>query len=218
MKIGIIGAGRIGGTLAKLFIDAGIDVAVSNSRGPASLREFVRELGPLAHAMSVDDAASYGHVVILATPFRDPGALPSIERVAGKIVVDAMNPYTEDGDVIDLGGSTSSEQTLNRLIGSRLVKAFNTIYYQRLAQNARKDAPLADREAIFVAGDDAEAKQTVMNLIERIGFVAVDTGGLHNGGKLQEPGNPLYNLEITGVNATALVAQLKQQRETTLSS
>lgn len=218
MKIGIIGAGRIGGTLAKLFIDAGIEVAVSNSRGPASLHEFVQELGPLAHAMSVDDAASYGHIVILATPFRETHALPSIERVAGKIVVDAMNPYTEDGDVMDLGNSTSSEETLNRLIGSRLVKAFNTIYYERLAQNARKDLPLSEREAIFVAGDDIDAKQTVMSLIESIGFAPIDTGGLHEGGKLQEPGNPLYNIELTAANAQALVQQLKAKREPTLSS
>lgn len=211
MKIGIIGAGHIGGTLAKLFIAAGYDVAVSNSRGPASLRDFVRELGPRAHAMSVDDAASYGNIVILATPYREYAALPDIERVAGKIVVDAMNPYDDEYQVIDLGESTSSEETLVRLIGSRLVKAFNTIYYQRLAENGRTDLPLEDREAIFVAGDDADAKREVMTLIKEIGFAPVDTGRLHDGGKLQQPGGPLFNIELTGAQAAALIESLHHE-------
>src|SRR5947209_4813263 len=156
MKIGIAGAGHIGGTLAKLFVDSGHEVAVSNSRGPSSLHEFVVTLGPQAHAMSVDDAASYGDIVILATPFREPDALPSIERVAGKIVVDAMNPYDENGQPMDLGNKTSSEITLDRLIGSRLVKAFNTMYYGRLAKGGRPEKSLAERQALFVAADDAE--------------------------------------------------------------
>lgn len=209
MKIGIVGAGRIGGALAKLFVDAGHEVAVSNSRGPSSLHEFVMKLGPQAHAMSVDDASSYGDVVILAVPFREPHALPHIERVAGKIVVDAMNAYSENGEPMDLGDKTSSEITLDRLLGSRLVKAFNTIYYRRLENDGRPEKPLDDREAIFVAGDDAEAKHIVMQLIEDIGFAPVDTGGLREGGQLQQPGSVIYNVELTGLNARALVDSVR---------
>jgi len=209
MKIGIVGAGRIGGTLAKLLVDAGHEVAVSNSRGPSTLHEFVLKLGPQAHAMAVDDAASYGDIVILATPFRDPKALPSIERVAGKIVVDAMNPYGEDGEVMDLGDKTSSEITLDRLLGARLVKAFNTMYYVRLQADGRPEKPLDERSAIFVAGDDVEAKHAVMQLIEDLGFTPVDTGGLREGGKLQQPGTPIYNVELTGRDARALVDSLR---------
>jgi 8-hydroxy-5-deazaflavin:NADPH oxidoreductase len=208
MKIGIVGAGHIGGTLAKLFVDAGHEVAVSNSRGPSSLHEFVSTLGPQAHAMSVDDAASYGDVVILAAPFRETEALPSIERVAGKIVVDAMNAYDEHYEPMDLGDKTSSEITLDRLIGSRLVKAFNTMYYGRLAKDGRPEKPLDERQTLFVAGDDAEAKNVVMQLIEDIGFTPADTGGLREGGKLQQPGGLVYNVDLTARNARALLESL----------
>lgn len=209
MKIGIVGAGRIGGALAKLFVDAGHEVAVSNSRGPSSLHEFVLNLGPQAHAMSVDDASSYGNVVILAVPFIETDALPQIERVAGKIVVDAMNAYGENGQPMDLGDKTSSEITLDRLLGSRLVKAFNTMYYVRLEEDGRPEKSLDEREALFVAGDDAEAKHIVMQLIEDIGFTPVDSGGLREGGKLQQPGSVVYNTELTGRNARALVESVR---------
>src|SRR5438270_8635534 len=159
--------------------------------------------------MSVDDAASYGDIVILATPFREPDALPSIERVAGKIVVDAMNPYDENGQPMDLGDNTSSEITLDRLIGSRLVKAFNTMYYGRLAKGGRPEKSLAERQALFVAADDAEAKHVVMQLIEEIGFTPVDTGGLREGGKFQQPGGLVYNVELTGRNGRALVESVR---------
>ncbi|HEY5029126.1 MAG TPA: NAD(P)-binding domain-containing protein, partial [Candidatus Angelobacter sp.] len=129
MKIGILGAGNIGATAARLFVAAGHDVAVSNSRGPDSLRELISELGPQAHAMTIRDAARFGDAVLLAVPWRTPEALPEPELLRNKIVMDAMNPYRPDGGFYDLGGSTSSEEVLKRLPGSRLVKAFNTIYY-----------------------------------------------------------------------------------------
>ncbi len=93
MKIGIVGSGNIGGTLARLFMQAGHEVALSNSRGPASLQAFVQELGPKAHAMTVEEAAKFGEVVVVAIPFRNVEGLPAPEWVKGKIVVDAMNPY-----------------------------------------------------------------------------------------------------------------------------
>jgi predicted dinucleotide-binding enzyme len=116
-----------------------------------------------------------------------------------------MNPYTLDGDVTDLGASSSSEETLKRLPGTRLVKAFNTIWFQHLAERGRKDLPLDERHAIFVAGDDQDAKRTVMTMIEEIGFAPVDTGSLAGGGRRQQPGTPLYNKILTRRAAQALL-------------
>jgi predicted dinucleotide-binding enzyme len=206
-KIGIIGAGMIGATTARLFVDAGHEVAVSNSRGPASLAELVKALGPRARAMTGADAARWADIVLLAVPWRNPEALPPPDTVAGKIVIDAMNPYTEDGGVQDLGASTSSEETRTRLPGARIVKAFNTIWFKHLAERGLKDAPLDDRHAIFVAGDDEDAKTIVSELIERIGFGAVDSGSLIDGGRRQQPNTSLYNKILTRREGRALAEE-----------
>jgi predicted dinucleotide-binding enzyme len=203
MKIGIIGSGNIGGTLARLWARAGHEVMVSNSRGPESLRDFVAEIG--ARAGTVDQAARFGDVVLLATPWRSPEALPSPDAVAGKVVIDAMNPYTAEGGIHDLGDSSSSEETARRLPGTKIVKAFNTIWVRHLEANGRPDAPVDERHAVFVAGDDAGAKATVFRLIEEIGFGPVDTGSLRDG-KRQEPNTNLYNQVITAGEGKKRVA------------
>ncbi|MGH9411738.1 MAG: NADPH-dependent F420 reductase [Vicinamibacterales bacterium] len=205
-KIGIIGSGMIGGTVARLLVDAGYEVAISNSRGPASLADTVAGLGPRARAMSVGDTARWADVVLLAVPWRTPEALPPPDAVAGKIVVDAMNPYGADGTVLDLGAATSSEATWMRLPQARLVKAFNTIWHKHLASRGRTDLPLDDRHAIFVAGDDAAAKNAVGGIIEDLGFAPVDTGSLVDGGRRQQPNAPLYNKVLTGREARALAS------------
>jgi len=210
MKIAIIGAGNIGATAARLFVRAGHEVVLSNSRGPDSLRDLVTLLGPRAHAMTVDEAASWGEVILLAVPWRSPEALPKPETVAGKIVIDAMNPYKANGTIYDLGETTSSEETAKRLPGARLVKAFNTIYYQHLADRGRTDLPVEQRHAIFVAGDDADAKSVVMRLIEEIGFAPVDAGTLRDGGRKQQPGSAIYNKPMTGKEAKAALVRLIQ--------
>src|SRR5436309_10668083 len=208
MKIGIIGSGNIGATVAQLFARAGHEVAISNSRGPESLKELVAELGEKAHAATVEDAARFGDVVLLAIPWRRPEGLPRAEQVAGKIVIDAMNPYTEDGQPFDLGDSTSSsEEVLKRLPGARLVKAFNTIYFKHLQEQGRTDVPVEERRAIFVAGDDEGAKQVVSRLIEEIGFAPVETGSLREGGRRQQPDSEIYNRSITGREAQELLAK-----------
>jgi len=211
MKIGIIGAGMIGATAARLFVAAGHDVAVSNSRGPETLADLIASLGPHARAMTPAEAARWADLVLLAVPWRSPEALPPPSTVAGTIVVDAMNPYAEGGGIIDLGTATSSEETRQHLPGARLVKAFNTIWHRHLAERGRTDLPLDDRHAIFVAGDDAEAKKTVMSLIDDIGFGPVDTGSLAEGGRLQQPGGPLYNKVLTRREGAALAASRPQR-------
>jgi predicted dinucleotide-binding enzyme len=197
MKIGIIGAGMIGATTARLFAAAAHDVAISNSRGPETLQSLVDEIGPRARAMTVDDAARFGDVVLLAVPWRKPEALPSPDAVAGKVVIDAMNPYSEGGGLEELAGLTSSEHTKRRLPGARMVKAFNTIWYKHLAANGRKNLPVAKRQAIFVSGDDDAAKEIVKQLIEDIGFGPVDLGSLADGGRRQQPESAIYNRPMT---------------------
>jgi len=209
MKIGLIGAGMIGGTLAHLLAPLGHEVAVSNRRGPESLQPMLEELGPTAHAMTVEDAARWADLVVLAVPWRSPEALPSPQAVNDKVVVDAMNPYRAWGGTYDLGDSSSSEETLKRLPGARLVKAFNTIYFRHLATEGRTDLPEDDRRAIFVASDDSHAKTTVSALIRQLGFAAVDAGSLRNGRHL-EPGSPVYNQQLSARDARERLAALTQ--------
>ena len=204
-KIGILGAGMIGATTARLFAGAGHQVAISNSRGPETLADLVRELAPNLRAMTAADTARWADIVLLAVPWRSPQALPAADAVEGKIVIDAMNSYAADGSIIDLGASSSSEETRKRLPGARIVKAFNTIWYRHLAERGRPELPVEERHAIFVAGDDAEAKAVVVKLIEEIGFAAVDTGSLAEGGRRQQPNTPLYNKVLTARDARALL-------------
>src|ERR1700684_4350141 len=102
MKIGILGAGNIGATAARLFVSAGHEVALSNSRGPETLQELVTQLGPRAQAVTIAEAAKFGDVILLAVPWRSPEALPHPELLRNKIVIDAMNPYRPDGGFYDL--------------------------------------------------------------------------------------------------------------------
>ena len=196
MTIGIIGSGKIGWTLARLLARAGEDVAIANSRGPETLDERVADLDAKVRAVTVDDAVALGDVVVLAIPWRRREELPDGELFAGKVVVDAMNPYGVRG-VIDVEPSTSSEEVAKLMPKARLVKAFNTIYYGRLAENGRPGAPLEEREVIFLAGDDEEARHVVSGLIEELGFAPYDTGSLAEGGRRQQPGSPIYNVPLT---------------------
>ncbi len=196
MRIGIIGSGRIGGTLAGLFARAGNEVAIANSRGPDTLQELVETVGEVARALPVEEAVAFGDMVVLAIPWRRRDELPPGALFAGKVVVDAMNPYGAGG-LIDVKPSTSSEEVARLMPEARLVKAFNTIHFQRLAENGRPGAPLEEREVIFLAGDDEKAKRVVSDLIKEIGFAPCDTGTLAEGGRRQQPGSPIYNVRMT---------------------
>ena len=149
---------------------------------------------------------------MLAVPWRSPEALPPPELLRNKIVIDAMNPYRPDGGFYDLDGSTSSEEVLKRVPGSRLVKAFNTIYYVHLASRGRHDLPMEERHTIYLAGDDTEAKKTVARLIEEIGFAPVDTGSLREGGRMQEPNSPIYNKTYNAREAREFLLSLEEKR------
>jgi predicted dinucleotide-binding enzyme len=205
MKIGIIGAGNIGGTAARLFIDAGHEIAISNSRGPETLHGLVDELGPKARAVTPAEAAQFGEVVLVAVPLKDYTNLPAGD-LRGKIVLDAMNYYPgRDGDYAQLDSkeTTSTEMVAAHLSGARIVKAFNTIWFEHLKSQGKKDAPVDQRRVIFVSGDDADAKATVTKLIEEIGFGPYDLGTLRDSGH-QQPDSPIYNRDITVAEARTL--------------
>lgn len=195
MKIGIIGAGNIGSTAAKLFAQAGHEVALSNSRGPETLADTVRKIGPNAVAMTAEDAAAYGDVVLEAIPFGRYRELPA-DALADKIVISASNYYPDrDGD-IDFHVLTQTDLVAAHLDRSHVVKAFNTIYWEHLRDQGDIHKPLDEQRAIFIAGDSAEAKAVVRELIEGIGFAAVDTGTLAES-SVQEPGAAIYGADLT---------------------
>jgi len=207
MKIGIVGSGNIGGNAARLFVRAGHQVALSNSRGGQGLEDLIEELGDKAHATTIGEAASFGDVVLLAIPFGKFRDLPA-DAFKRKVVIDATNYYPDrDGkfEELDNNETTSSELMASQLKAARLVKGFNTIYFKHLASQGDTSLPLEDRRAIFVASDDSEAKEIVARLIEEIGFAAVDSGFLHEGGRSQQPGTAVYNKDVTAKEAAALL-------------
>ena len=206
MNIGIIGSGNIGANAARLFAQSGHDVIVSNSRGPESLQDLVAEIGPNARATTVEEAADFGEVVLVAVPFFARDTLPS-EALNDKIVIDATNYYPGRVGEIGFDGLTSSELLAENIPGARLVKAFNTMYYETLANGGRTENE--DRLVLFVAGDDEDAKETVSGLIEEIGFEPVDTGSLREGGEKQHPGSAIYNNPMTGDQARETLAGME---------
>jgi predicted dinucleotide-binding enzyme len=201
MNIGILGAGNIGATLAKLFGHAGHHVRIANSRGPQSLAVLCAELGENVRPATPEDAVAFGDIVVLAVPWtQKEDAIPDAGPYDDKIVIDAMNPYTEDFELEDLGHRTSSEIMKTLVPGAHLVKAFNTIYYKRLASEGKLPGA-KDRLAVFLAGDNADAKAAVAALIDEIGFEPVDSGSLAEGGRKQQPGTAIYNVPLTATNA-----------------
>jgi predicted dinucleotide-binding enzyme len=193
MKIGIIGSGHIGGTLAKRFADAGHEVVVSNSRGPDTLASLVEQLGAGARATLPAEAARFGEVVVVSVPFGRYREVPA-EGVAGKVVIDTNNYYPQrDGhfEELDSDRTTSSELLQTHLADAHVVKAFNAIVWTRLRDDGRP-AGADERIGIPISGDDQEAKQTVAELIDEIGFDAVDAGTLAEGGRKHQAGAPAY--------------------------
>src|SRR3954447_11766380 len=141
MKIGILGAGHIGAMLAQHFVRAGHEVAISNSRGPETLRELVAELGGGAQPATADEAARFGDLVVVAIPLKAYRDVPP-DAVAGKVVIDTMNYYSQrDGQFpeLDSGETTSSEMLQRHLGDAFVVKAFNSIRWDTLRDQARTE-------------------------------------------------------------------------------
>ena len=198
MRIGLIGAGNIGGTLAGHFARTGHEVAVSNSRGPETLQDLVAEIGEGAQAVTAEEAAGFGDVLVVSVPFGRYRELPA-EGVAGKVVIDTNNYYPQrDGNFeeLDSDRTTSSELLQDHLKGARVVKAFNSIYASSLRDRGRPSGD-PERIAIPISSDDEEAKRTVTELIDQIGFDTVDAGTLAEGGRKHQPGTPVYTEELS---------------------
>lgn len=192
--LGLIGAGKIGGTVARLAVAAGIDVVLSNSRGPHTLDGLVSELGPRATAATVDEAAAAGDWVVVTVPLLAYRRIPAAP-LAGKVVLDTLNYYPErDGAFpeLDAGSATSSELLQRHLQGAHVVKAFNNIYFEHLLSLARP-AGAPDRSALPIAGDDATAKTSATALLDTLGYDAVDVGSLADSWRVQ-PGTPVYGV------------------------
>jgi predicted dinucleotide-binding enzyme len=197
--IGFIGAGNIGGQVARLAVAAGHDVVLSNSRGPETLSALVAELGQRARAATVDEAARAGDIVVVSIPLKSIRQVP-VAPLAGKIVIDTNNYYPQrDGNIpeLDAESTTTSELLQAHLPTSKVVKAFNHIYAAQLTTDGRP-AGTPNRRALVIAGNDAAAKQTVTRLLDEFGFDTVDAGPLQESWRIQRdtPGyGPRRNAE-----------------------
>ena len=184
--IGIIGSGNIGSTVARLAVDAGHDVVISNSRGPETLTDLVAELGPHARAATSADAGAAGDLVVVTVPLKNYREVP-VEPLRGKVVIDTMNYYPQrDGQVAELDdeSTTTSELLQAHLPESRVVKAFNSIYVSQLGV-LQRPAGSPERSVLPIAGDDEAAKTTVTGFLDSIGYDAHDVGPLAEGWRFQ---------------------------------
>jgi predicted dinucleotide-binding enzyme len=190
MKVGFIGAGNVTATIGRYLINAGRTIVVSNSRGPETLGKFVAELGAGAIAGTKQQAAKCD-IVILATKWVDvPEALKGVD-LRGRILVDAANAHKDSRPDLSLAGitrsraalkgRTSSEIVAEMATGARLVKSISNMPMEWI----RDFSPTKPRSVIFTSGDDAEAKQSVIELINSTGLVAIDLGPLRTGGAIR---------------------------------
>ncbi|MDT7581609.1 MAG: 8-hydroxy-5-deazaflavin:NADPH oxidoreductase [Pseudonocardiales bacterium] len=192
--LGLIGSGSIGSTVARLALDAGHDVVLSNSRGPETLAELVGTLGPRARAATAAEAAEAGDIVVVTVPLKAYRQVP-VAPLSGKVVIDTNNYYPErDGQIAELDdeSTTVSELLAAHLPQSHVVKAFNNIVAAHLGELARP-AGAPDRSALPIAGDEAAAKTTVTALLDSLGYDAVDVGPLAEGWRFQRD-TPAYGL------------------------
>jgi len=197
MKIGIIGAGAIGTTLAKHLTEAGYKVVISNSRGGDTLLEKIKQIGGNIIAGSVQEAAE-ADVVFLAVRWEHVQKVLSTISLKGKILIDVTNASLPKFETAAPGSKTSTEVVSEWAKGAKVVKAFNTLFAQVLAEKPQVDG---GNRVIFYSGNDGDAKNVVSGIIDHIGFAGVDLGNLDEGGKLQRfPGGPLPTLNLIKLN------------------
>jgi 8-hydroxy-5-deazaflavin:NADPH oxidoreductase len=213
MKIGIIGAGQIGGTLTRRFTQLGHDVFVANSRGPASLAELVKETG--ATAVTASEAARAGEVVVVTIQEAKVRDLPKdlFAGVAAEVaVIDTGNyyPRERDGLIEEIENGMTESVWVERQLGRPVIKAFNNIYAKHLLEFGRPErAP--GRFALPVAGDDASAKKIVLHLVNELGFDGVDAGGLDDSWR-QQPGSPVYGKDLDTAGVQRALADAQKER------
>src|SRR5215510_3429017 len=216
MKIGIIGAGNIGGTLTRRFRQLGHEVSVANSRGPDSLAKLAKETG--AKAVSVKDAAHAGEVVVVTIPQRNIPDLPR-DLFAGVapsvVVVDTGNyyPRQRDGRIDGIEDGLTESRWVAQQLNRPVIKAFNNIYAEHLL-NLGKPKGTPGRIALPVAGDDPAAKAIVLKLVDELGFEGVDAGTLDDSWR-QQPATPVYgkDFDAEGVRRALSLASKERKPE-----
>lgn len=195
MKIGILGAGRIGGTIAGRLSSAGHEVRLANSRDPETIREFAESLG--VTAMHASDATADADVVITAVPFPNIPALRTAVRNAppSAVVIDTSNYFPfKDGEIPEVGNGEVESLWVEERLGRPIIKAWNNIIAGSFAEKAALQGAV-DRIALAVAGDDGTSKSIAMDLVELTGFDAVDSGRIADSWR-QQPGAPAYCTEL----------------------
>lgn len=189
--LGVIGSGLVGGAVARLAVDAGYHVVLSNSRGPESLAALSDELGPLARAGTVDEAIDAGDIIALPLPIAAVESPPA-GRFDGKVVIDQTNYYPEfwRNTELDNGELTSSELVQRHLKGALVVKALHNLDWNHMYSNARPQGD-PQRTTLPIAGDDTTAKQTVTQFLQTVGYNVVDAGTLAESWRI-EPNTAIY--------------------------
>lgn len=209
MRIGIIGSGNIGVTLGRLWAGAGHEVMVSFTREPQRLEERAASLGPSGRAGTPREAVEFGDVVVLSVPWPVvPDALAAAGDLAGRLLVDTCNPFAAPGGptALPAGAVSAAQEVARSAPGARVVKAFNTLYYVTLGDQAGRPG---ERLAMPVSGDDPDGKAVVAGLTADAGYEPVDIGSL-GGAPRQEPGGPLYGEELTAVQVRDRLATLER--------
>lgn len=212
MRIGIIGAGRIGGNIAHFLARAGHDVTVSFSREPGSLEQLAAEIGPRASAGSPAAAASAGEVVVFSVPWPViDQALSAAGPLAGKVVIDTTNQFGAGAERIP-AGQTAARFNQARMPGARYTKSYNTLTAAFQRQAAARNG--ASKVVQWLCGDDAEAKAVVASLITDSGFVPVDLGGTADATVMEAPRRPgaVYGEEYRQPEAQAVIEAIQQGR------
>jgi predicted dinucleotide-binding enzyme len=211
--LGLIGAGHIGGQLARLAVAHGYNVVLSNSRGPDTLTALVKELGPKARAATPAEAAQAGDIVVVTIPLKNYRQVP-VAPLAGKIVIDTNNYYpARDGHMAELDNEskTSSELLQSYLPASKVVKAFNHAYAKDLTTDGQP-AGSKNRRAMAIFADDSTAKTTVTKLIDEFGFDTVDGGALKESWRIQ-PDTPGSGPRRTAGDLRQDLAAAKRHKE-----
>jgi hypothetical protein len=213
MKIGIIGAGNIGSALAHRFTELGHEVQIANSRGPDTLRDIEAETG--ASAVTASEAAQGQDVVVVTIPEKNVPELPGdlFDGAGdGVVVIDTGNYYPRhrDGRIDAIESGTPESSWVKQQLGRPVIKAFNNIYAQHLRDRGRP-AGSPDRIALPVAGDVAEAKSTVMGLVDELGFEPVDAGGLDDSWR-QQPGTPVYGTDFDAEGVKRALSEASPER------
>lgn len=214
MKIGIIGAGNIGSALARHFTRLRHDVVVANSRGPETLADLAKATG--AKPVEVSEVPRGRDLIVVSIP---EGKIPELPRdlfksaPKGLIVIDTGNYYPRhrDGKIEGIENGLLESQWVEKQLGRPVIKVFNNIYAEHLA-NRGKPPGSPGRIALPVSGDDAKAKQVVMDLVNDMGFDPVDAGGLDESWR-QQPGTPVYAADFDAAGARRALAQASPQRK-----